>query len=152
MSEHQEKWWFEDGRRRFPDLCIVEEQISPDYVVVWYELWEKTQEEITVSRREVTEHSGTISLNTWNYGKDSTYSRTTGTYRGRSTTTRQEKEKVEYYTWTVHATVHKAVQSGEGTQIGSSIYTARHIGRWLWSKPDKDAMIEAINFLSKAVL
>jgi len=135
-------WWEKRGREEFADLCEVRNPHEADYIVVWVEDVEAIDYTYTVRRTEMSD----VWLDTHTYDRSTGQTTNSNTY-GTITTTRPETKKRTRKEWHILMQV-RAVERGEGNFRASKIlYETKHVGRSIWSKPDKDCLVDAMNFL-----
>jgi len=125
-------WHKKDSRKKFPKLCNVAEVAAADYVIVYTRSDSSVPYSFSVPVQKTTYHRGTIVG-----GGD------TATYRGTSTTTETKTVSGSWSKWHISASVYP-VKSDT-----TMIFSTKHTGRWRWSKPDKDSLIDALEFIEK---
>lgn len=128
MSPDQTKWWLEDGQKKFKNFCFVSSAKSYDYRIVW-------KDTDTLQTRYVpttTTTSGEVTSG----NRTGTYSETSTTDNGR---------EVTYRTTYVQVRLFKSDAEAESAPLFNEL----HKGRWIWSKPDRAALENALKALSK---
>jgi hypothetical protein len=144
FSATQMQWWTKDGQKKFKNVCLVSRLEDADYVFMWAEQWRDYNQQITVPKTTTTQHTGTVDTTS------TTGASTSGTYRGTSTTTTYEKESYEYAVQRVMAYLYNTeIVDGTRKIVMIPIFSSDHKGQWRWSKPDKDAFIDALKFIAK---
>jgi hypothetical protein len=117
LSGNQLQWWRETGEKKFPRVRLVETREEADWILFWAS--DEAPYTVTTPTTATTTHhpETNTSQTTINHG--------------------QQQEKVVIY---VDANLRKLTHA-DGVSTFSKIpeHIARHKGRWLWSKPDKDA-------------
>jgi hypothetical protein len=143
MSNDQIQWWWKDGQKKFPKICLVYNKDEADYAVAWKSLQGADKYSYRVPKTETTYHSGTVNGTATQIGSNPT--NTSGTYSGTSTTTTYEKREGE---WPV-VYVNAAVYHNDGPDM--PVFITKHKGQWRWSKPDKDAFQKALEWINKQI-
>lgn len=128
MSPDQTKWWLEDGRKKFKNFCFVSSNQPYDYRILWAD---------SESYRDGFLPTTTTTNGTVNAGGN------TGTYSQTSTTA--NGQKVTYVTTYIQVRLFKADASPESAPLFDEL----HKGKWIWSKPDRQALENALKALNK---
>jgi len=128
MTPDQTKWWLEDGQKKFKNFCFVSASQPYDYRIVWAD--SETHQAGFIPTTTTTE--GTVTSG----NKTGSYSETSTTNNGR---------EVTYVTTYVQIRLLKA-----DAQVGCApLFNELHKGKWIWSKPDRAALENALKALSK---
>lgn len=128
MSPDQTKWWLEDGQKKFKNFCFVSASQPYDYRIVWADA--ETYRVGFVPTTTTTD--GTVSVGS----KSGTYSETATTDNGR---------EVTYVTTYIQIRLFRADAAPESAPLFNEL----HKGKWRWSKPDRQALENALKALSK---
>ena len=126
MSPDQMKWWLEDGQKKFKNFCFVPVSKPHDYRIVWTD----TETTFAGYAPSTTTTTGEASVG----NKTVTYSETSVSDTGK---------KVEYKTWWVQVQLFKSEADA------APLFNELHKGKWIWSKPDRQALENALKALSK---
>ncbi|MFQ5741820.1 MAG: hypothetical protein ACE5JX_22720 [Acidobacteriota bacterium] len=134
--KHFWKWWKKDGGKKFPSFCYTKEPWEADYVIVWLDSQYSVPYSFSVPVPQTSYVTGTTSG--WVGGEyvqgtysGQVYSTQTQTYSGSTSIT-----KVTAVVYPVEA----------NTRV---VFESKHTGRWRWSKPAKDALIDCLKFIAK---
>ncbi len=113
LSGNQMEWWLKEGKKKFPNVQLVEDRDSADWVLAWAATSTEYQTPITA----------------------------TSTTTGNQTNTTINPSQTRYVNF-VEASLRRKDASIPD-------HVARHSGRWLWSKPDKDAFEKLIKAIAR---
>lgn len=125
-------WYKKDSRKKFPKLCHVAEAAAADYVIVYTESESSVPYSFSIPVQKTTYHRGTI------MGGGNT-----AIYSGTSTATETKTVSGSWSRWHISAAVYPVKANT------TMIFSTKHTGRWRWSKPDKDSLIDALEFVEK---
>jgi hypothetical protein len=128
MSPDQTKWWLEDGQKKFKNFCFVSASKPYDYRLVWTD----TNTFRTVFVPTTTTTNGTVEAG----GRTGTYSETSTSSNGRQATRRTSYVQIQLF---------KADAEADSTPLFNQL----HKGDWVWSKPDRQALENALKALDK---
>ncbi len=128
MSPDQMKWWLEDGQKKFKYFCFVSASKPHDYRMVWTDT--DTYQKGYIPTTTTT--TGTVTAG----NKTGTYSETSTANNGR---------EVTYRTTYVQIRLFKADSEPESEPLFNEL----HKGKWIWSKPDRAALENALKALDK---
>jgi hypothetical protein len=131
VGPNAEKWWATEGVRQFPGLCYTSEPDWADYVVFWFDAVAHIPYTFSVPVPQTTYSSGMVNV----YGSGGF---ATGTYSGTSTTTQMQTYGGTRTEWNVTTVVVPVESNGAQAVLGTPRHWADKVGRWRWSKPDKD--------------
>jgi hypothetical protein len=134
-------WWEKGGREKFAGLCEVADAKEADYILAWAENVEAINYSYTVRRTESSDVWLDTRAHDWSTGR-TTNANTYGTI----TTTRPETRTGTRKEWHVLMEVW-AVEKRGSRQASTLLYQTQHTGRWIWSKPDKECIVDAMSFL-----
>lgn len=129
MSSNQVKWWNEEGKKKFPNVCFVASDEETDYIIAMtdrFNTW-------TYSVPRTTTHTGQATT----IGDNTTYSGTSISSGG---------EQYQGRHWVVTVFAFKAPR---GKRQIPAVFSATHTGKLRWSKPDKDAFEKALKAVTK---
>lgn len=124
MSSNQVKWWNEEGKKKFPNVCFVSSDEETDYIIAMtdrYNTWTYSVPRTTTTNGQAT----TVGDNT--------------TYSGTSVSTGGEQYQGRHWIVTVFA-----YKAPAGKRQIPAMFSATHTGKLRWSKPDKDAFQKAL--------
>lgn len=134
-SRDQADWWITEGRKRYKGVCLASGVDSARYAVVWGSRDTTYEYERRVPVTEQTTTVGSASTPSGNVG-----------YSEVSTTTKMRTKREQATITFVSVAVYRV--TGEDWIKASPIYTSNQRTKWIWSKPTKDALIDALLFLS----
>ena len=127
MSPDQTKWWLEDGQKKFKNFCFVSASQPYDYRLVWA----YSESSRTGYLPGATTTNGTVTVG----DKTGTYSETS-TGPGREVTLVTAYVKIQLF-------------EAQSTPDSQPLFAELDKGRWIWSKPDRAALENALKALSK---
>lgn len=142
VTKNMQKWWDKEGKRKFPKFCYISEPWAADYVILWSDFNHAVPYSYSVPSPQTSYVTGTTSG--WVSGQY-----VYGQYSGTVTTTEMRTYQGSWRVWNFLLAV-RPVQRGSGTSgeyLGTPLFWSDHKGRWRWSKPDKDSLIDALNFI-----
>lgn len=132
LSQNQMNWWRDSGQKKYRHIQLVETKEEADWVLFW------CSDEVPYT---VNTPSTATTTTTRYPGTDMSTSQTT-IHHGR------QEEKVTIY---VDALARKIIHKDGVTTFPSTpgdLHT-NHTGKWLWSKPDKDAFEKLIKQIAR---
>lgn len=116
-SEDMREWWAEKGKEKHPSLCYEADPAKAEYVVIWRT--EKIQRTIQLPATSTTRTTGSVG-------------RTPVAVNSTTQGTRPATQNLLTVYVEVYDREHRTVYRGERT------------GRWRWSKPDENALEDAL--------
>ncbi|MBI4454578.1 MAG: hypothetical protein HY644_01625 [Acidobacteria bacterium] len=124
------QWWKDSQKKPGSKLSarMVRSIAEADFIVIWIDATNSA----TVTYTIPVQHPITANVNVLGPGG-------LGTVYG--TVTTNEQRSMRLNSWQVTASVHLASD-------GKLLFTQTKIGKWRWSKPDKDVLLGALNFIS----
>ncbi len=132
------KWWKKDGPKKFPGFCYARQPWEADYVIVWTDAEYSVSYSFTLPRPKSFYYSGNLSGYA---GGEYVY----GNYSGHVYTTEDKTYSGSRSEWKVNAVVYPVEPN---TRV---VYESNHTGRTIWSKPDKDALVDSLKFIRRLV-
>ena len=72
-----------------------------------------------------------------------------GTFSGTVTTNQMQVFSGSVSSWNVTSVVLPLEWQNSALSLGTPLQWFDKVGRWRWSKPDKDTLVEALRFLKK---
>jgi hypothetical protein len=140
VDRHQWEWYSAKGVKKYPGVCIDDQ--NPVYLLKW-ETWDvRHSKEVPKVRSATTTTqgpSGPVGTPAMRGGVPISAT-PTGPTTTTSTTTWVEHRKETFVDWHVRLTVFRG---------GRAVFTTHRLGKWVWSKPTKDAFEDALKFISK---
>lgn len=146
-SSEQLKWWYKDGQKKFKHICLTSNPKEADYLFSWTEKWRHVKGEIALPKTTVSQQSGTVTATSVGSGG---VTNTNGTYSGTTTTTTTENTPYEYSVQHVGGYLYK-IETIDGQRRPNEIpiFVTRHSGSMIWSKPDKDVLVDVLKHIEK---
>ncbi len=139
VTRNMLNWWERNGQKKFPTLCYCSEPWAADFVMVWGDWDESVPYSYSVPVPETYYVGGTISGWVSNQPFQAEY-------WGYATTMRMRTYEGSWNIWNFLLDVRPVEErdDGRGLHLGTSVFWSHHKGRWRWSKPDKDSLIDAL--------
>lgn len=150
LSKEQEEWWQKKGSKKYRSACLDLEKAT--YWIVWSTQIQTVEVDVPRVRSAITTTQvpaivGTPAMQ----GGRSISPAPVGTATATSTTVwtehRTETRNYERASLFVFATDGKPVGQG-GQLVTSPAFFSGHVGKWVWSKPTKDALEDALKFIT----
>lgn len=138
-TDNQTKWMEGEARKKFPGICYTSAD-QANWLIVWTTAWSSYQYSYLAPQVSSTTIYGSI------YGSQG-YS---GNFSGRATTTTYQWQSGTSSVSYAYAWLYQVKKSG-GSVVGleGPLFFRTHTGRWRWSKPDKDAVVEVYKHLAQ---
>ncbi len=151
LDKEQKEWWQKKGSKKYHSECLDAEKAT--YWIVWGTQIQTVKIDVPQLRSAITTTQvpavvGTPAMQ----GGRQISPAPVGTARATSTTVwaehRSETRNYKYACVFVFATDGKPVSQGGQLITRPPAFFSEHVGKWRWSKPTKDALEDALKFIS----
>jgi hypothetical protein len=132
------KWWKKNGSNKFPRFCYTKEPWEADYVAVWSDSQYSVPYSFSIPVPQTSYVTGNMSG--W-VGGDYVQ----GNYSGYVYSTQNQTYSGSRSVLAVNAVVYPVRPN---TRV---VFESKHTGRWRWSKPQKDVLIDSLRFIQKEI-
>jgi len=147
VSNRMSKWMKKEGKKKkYKGICYAANPWEADYVVLWTDAAYRVPYSFSIPVPQTSYYtestSGSVNAysgGTYGYG---TYS---GSTSGTVTTYQNQTYSGTRSEYEVLAVVYAV---GPNARI---VYETKHVGRWRWSKPDKDVLVDSIKFIKERI-
>ena len=133
--------WTRDGASRFHGFCYTAEPSWADFVILWADSTGRIPYSFALP----------VSQTSYLYGNMNTFGPagyTAGTFSGAVETIRMQTYQGVRRELNVSAAIFPVELRNEGVELGTPLHRSNETGRWRWSKPGKDVLVDALQFLN----
>ncbi len=140
VTANMQKWWDTDGAEHYPTFCYSSEPAWADYVVFWSDSVNTIPYRFVVPLPQTTTVFGSAAI----AGPSGS---TFANFSGTATSSQMHVFAGTRGEWNVEAALLPVEWRDQLPRLGTPLNWLRDVGRWRWSKPDKDVVVDALSYL-----